>query len=98
MSRPTKFGQIAKKIGIILPIETVQKLDEIARARGGDRSLTVYELISNASITTTTCLTPKPQTQTQSEIERKIHDAELHRGYKGSELPTRKRRDPFGRE
>ena len=79
MVRPSKFSEQSKKIGIILPISTLQKLDEMAVSRGGDRSLTACELIENAVITTQ--LTPPKPKKEMTPVERLIYETERSRGY-----------------
>ena len=79
MVRPPKFSEQSKKIGIILPVSTLQKLDEMAVSRGGDRSLTACELIENAVITTQ--LTPPKPKRDMTPVERLIYETERNRGY-----------------
>lgn len=78
MVRPQKFGEASKKIGIILPLPTLQKLDDLAGLRGGDRSLTIAELIDNAALTTQ--LTPPKPKKEMSKIEKLIYETEMRRG------------------
>ena len=78
MARHYKYGEAAKKIGIILPLETYKRLEEIACARSGDKSLTIAELIDNAAITTN--LNPPKSKKELSKVERLIYETELRRG------------------
>ena len=83
MTRPKKFGCDVHKIGIILPIEILAKLDDLAKMKGGDRSFTIVELIQNAKVETTTSLnTPKNEPKKPWELKKK--------GYRLEDMPQPK--------
>lgn len=88
MSRPFKFCEERKKIGIILPLKTIDRLDVLARSYSGDRSVTINELINSAKITAE-LVRPPPKPKTQ--IELLLEAEERKRGYLPRDLPPRKK-------
>ena len=67
MSRKPKYGSApAKKIGVLLPLPTISKLDKLVRSKGSDRSLVIAELLDNAEIITQTTIRSPPTELTGS--------------------------------